>query len=140
MASKLFHTVVSFGISLGAMSAGCSAAPAEETSQAGAAQTERAVAEPPVADRFCEVAWPTTKGGPRPEPAMACIDPARECGPYPGQLFAYPQCVPVDGAGQCVGDGSRFWMFCKGDGDEHRWACPSGTVEGSTCPEPEAAR
>jgi hypothetical protein len=40
MSSKLFHTVVAFGISFGAAtSVGCAAAPADEAAQSEAAQT-----------------------------------------------------------------------------------------------------
>jgi hypothetical protein len=135
MASKLFHAVVGFGIALGAMSVGCSAPAADETGTSEAAQV---AAPTPEKDRFCEVAWPTTKGGPRPD--YACIDPKEECGTYPGELFFYPQCVHVDAtSGACDFERGNVWMFCKETSQAcHEWTCPAGTVPQSTCAAPEA--
>jgi hypothetical protein len=135
MASKLFHTVVGFGISLGAMSVGCSAPATDEagTSEAAQVSDQTAAAPTPEKDRFCEVAWPTTKGGPRPD--YACIDPQRECGTYPGQLFAYPQCVRVDATTHaCDFERGNVWMFCKETSQScHEWTCPAGTVPQASC-------
>jgi hypothetical protein len=79
--SRLFHAVVGVGIALGALSVGCavSADPTEESNATEAAQTQGH-------DPFCEVSWPTTKGGggPRPSAAQSCIDPHHQCGDYPG--------------------------------------------------------
>jgi hypothetical protein len=136
MASKLFHAVVGVGISLGAMSVGCSAPAADETGTSEAAQVAA-----PAKDPFCEVAWPTTKGGPRPEHSQACIDPKHECGTYPGQLFAHPQCVYVDATTHaCDFERGSVWMFCKETSATcHEWTCPTGTVLQSSCEAPSKA-
>jgi hypothetical protein len=135
MASKLFHAVVGVGISLGAMSVGCSAPASDDTGTSEAAQV---AAPTPAKDPFCEVAWPTTKGGPRPEQSQACIDPKHECGSYPGQLFAHPQCVYVDPTTHaCDFERGSVWMFCKETSATcHEWTCPRGTVLQSSCEAP----
>ena len=75
------------------------------------------------ADAFCDAAWPTTKGNPKPP---ACTDPNGECtdaGPH-------PRCVPLDDAGAC--DWSVIETtaaFCV----NKEWRCQSGTVEWGTC-------
>jgi len=131
MASKLFHAVVGFGIALGSTTVGCAAPSGDETSTTEAAQV---AAPAPVKDRFCEVAWPTTKGGPRPEQAQDCIDPDRTCGDYPGEIFDYPQCARVDEeTNACNLERPRVWLFCKEETKGHRWACPAGTVLESAC-------
>ncbi len=132
MASKLFHTVVAFGITLGSMSAGCSS-PEEDVGASEAAYVADAPSTPD-ADRFCEVAWPTTKGGPRPTQAQACIDPKGACGAYPGPVFGAVRCLPTNDAGQCDFASERtFWMYCRTDGSEPTWVCPSGTQRGDAC-------
>ncbi len=139
MASKLFHAVVGFGISLGAMSVGCSASSGEESARTEAAQTESAggaQVDAGTTDRFCEVAWPTTKGGPRPQQAMECIDPQRECRPYPGTLFDYEECRFETADGRCDFERGAVWMFCKAGADGHDWACPSHTIVQSQCSQP----
>src|SRR4051794_36976897 len=102
MTSRLFHTVVGVGLSLGAMTMGCAADPTPDTGSDTAevssygqpaepapttAPTTTAPAPAGEKDRFCETAWPTTKGGPRPSLSKACIDPEGECGQYPGVHF-----------------------------------------------------
>jgi hypothetical protein len=75
------------------------------------------------ADAFCDAAWPTTKGNPKPP---SCVDPNGECvdaGPT-------PRCVPVDDAGAC--DWTVFETtaaFCV----NREWRCQSGTVDWGTC-------
>jgi hypothetical protein len=75
--SRLFQAIVGFGIALGAVGCASSESQDDEAAATEAAQTH---------DPFCEVSWPTTKGGggPRPSTAQACIDPHHQCGDYPG--------------------------------------------------------
>lgn len=147
MTSKLFHTVVAFGITLGAASAGCAAEEPTPASSEAAVVTKDATETKPVEagktgeatkekDRFCEVAWPTTKGGPRPATAQDCIDPAHDCGVYPGGTFSRDVCYEADEASTC--DGREAWMFCKETAPGvHAWTCPKGTVKGDQCVWPE---
>lgn len=107
MASKLFHTLVGFGISLGAAVA-CGGA-AETIGHEGAAGDGARVPgdagtdAPP--DAFCDASWPTTKGAP--EPPLDCVDPLGECAHlgYPircGTLIAPWTCDSVETAAFCV--------------------------------------
>jgi len=162
MSSKLFHTVVAFGITLGAASVGCSAeavdAPASSEAavitaddkgatdtKVDTAKTEPAKTAAPglptdvEKDRFCEVAWPTTKGGPRPD--IACADPQHQCGTYPttnpdlaelGLWYGAKSCYRVEADGTTC-NSSEVWMFCKDTTTSHEWACPKGTIEATQC-------
>lgn len=77
------------------------------------------------ADAFCDAAWPTTKGNPKPP---ACVDPNGEC------VDAGPpsHCIPVADAGDA---GSCDWgagtsaPFCV----DNEWRCQAGTVDWGTC-------
>lgn len=144
MSSKLFHTVVAFGITLGAASVGCSAEPVDTPASSESAvvtndgtyandttKVDPDTTEPVEKDRFCEVAWPTTKGGPRPTDAQACIDPKHECGDYPGDIFFHDICYEATADGVC--NFNQVWMSCKDVGASHEWACPSGTLPTSQC-------
>jgi hypothetical protein len=159
MSSKLFHTVVAFGITLGAASVGCSAeaVDAPASSEAAVITTDKteptdtkaegkpATATPPglppagEKDRFCEVAWPTTKGGPRPD--FSCIDPTSACGTYPSVdpdlaeigigFWNAPTCYEVAADGNCTT--KETWMFCKTESTSHEWACPAGLKKSTEC-------
>jgi hypothetical protein len=91
-------------------------------------------------DRFCEVPWPTTKGGPRPAQSQDCIDPESECGDYPGVHhplgYSGVSCVHADAANVCDASQVNVWMFCKANGTRHEWTCPTGTVKVGTCTVP----
>lgn len=143
MSSKLFHTVVAFGITLGAASIGCSAEPVDAPASSESAvvsndkteatDTKAADTEAATTDPFCELqAWPTTKGGPRPARAQACIDPTHACGVYPGGVFSQDTCFEVseDGA-TCTN--KEVWMFCRDASYSREWSCPSGTKKVSEC-------
>jgi hypothetical protein len=145
MSSKLFHTVVAFGITLGAASVGCSAEPVDapassesavvskDNSEATDTKVDTDKAQPAAEkDRFCEVAWPTTKGGPRPAKAQACIDPQNQCGVYPGGIFSQDTCYEVAADGTTC-NAKEVWMFCKDTGTSHEWTCPSGTIKVNQC-------
>ena len=146
MSSKLFHTVVAFGITLGAASVGCSAEPVEAPASSESAVVSKDDTQPTETaapthdcDRVCEVAWPTTKGGPRPSQAQACIDPTHACGDYPGGLFSQETCYEVQADGATCNVTKEVWMFCKDTGTSKEWTCPSGTVKVDQCvwPAPE---
>lgn len=152
MTSRLFHTVVGVGLALGATTLGCAAEqePDAATDTAGVSTYEAPVTPAPAveADRYCEVAWPTTKGGPRPTDAQACIDPERACGTYPsesGFFWDSETCVRTAVAGDpntcdfSLG-GGQLWLFCKDVGTSHEWACPSGTIKARECVWPEDAK
>lgn len=145
MSSKLFHTVVAFGITLGAASVGCSAEPVDAPQSSEAAVVSTNDSEPtdpkldtdktqPAAqkDRFCEVAWPTTKGGPRPTQAQACIDPDHLCGVYPGGVFSQDTCFEVEETTSTC-NSKEVWMFCKSTPAGHEWTCPVGTKKVDHC-------
>jgi hypothetical protein len=74
------------------------------------------------ADAFCDAAWPTTKGNPKPP---ACTDPNDECvdAGSPGY------CVPVGDAGTCEWSGT-FAPFCV----NQEWRCQPGTIDWGSCP------
>jgi hypothetical protein len=80
MKSKLFHTLVCFGISLGT-AAGCGGASSSEAdgpgapTDAGVDPGDASTDAPP--DAFCDATWPTTKGAPA--PPLECVDPMGEC-------------------------------------------------------------
>lgn len=135
MSSKLFHTVVAFGITLGAASVGCSAEAVDAPASSEAAVVSKDDATQPApaeTDRFCEVAWPTTKGGPRPAKAQACIDPNHECGVYPGGIFSQQTCFEVSADGATCSN-KEVWMFCKDTGTSKEWTCPGGTKKVDQC-------
>jgi len=147
MTSRLFHTVVAVGLSLGT-AMGCAAESAPETASDTAEVTTYTAPTGPTTttpaptvekDRFCEVAWPTTKGGPRPAQAQDCIDPAAACGDYPGLQFGYSNetCVRAADVTSCDFEQGEAWQFCKANGTSHEWACPAGTVLVSECIWPE---
>lgn len=145
MTSKLFHTVVGVGISLGAMSIGCAAEPGSDSSSNAAADTTQSTDQTQPAygndqDRYCNVAWPTTKRGGAVAPAQACIDPKKECGDYPGgATFSRVWCSPVNTDGTCVADPSdrnQLWQICKDTSSGPQWECPSGTTLTYSCPAP----
>lgn len=74
-------------------------------------------------DAFCDAAWPTTKGNPKPP---GCTDPNGEC------VDAGPmhRCIPVDDAGGC--DWTAFQTtapFCVSS----EWRCSPGTVNLEEC-------
>ena len=80
MASKLFHTIVGFGISLGAAVAcgGESETRVHEGSAGDGGVTPPGDAGPDAPpDAFCDASWPTTKG--QPPPPLDCVDPRGEC-------------------------------------------------------------
>src|SRR5687768_5431010 len=89
MKSKLFHTLVCFGISLGTAT-GCSGNSSEVegpggSTDAGVDPNDAATDAPP--DAFCDATWPTTKGAPEAPHACAgeevaafCIDGEWQCG------------------------------------------------------------
>jgi hypothetical protein len=141
MTSKLFHTVVGFGIALGAATMGCSAESADGSVSANSAETTTSndTTQPaPKADPFCEVGWPTTKGGPRPARQQACIDPQNQCGAYPGLTGLHTSrevCVKAADVHSCGTDEQDdAFMFCKDNADgTHGWACPSGTIPVDQC-------
>lgn len=146
MTSRLFHTVVAVGLSLGAMTAGCAAEPAQETGTDTAEVSTYTPATEPVTtptvtpDRFCEVPWPTTKGGNKPAESQACIDPQNECGEYPGLRFGRysdETCVRAAEVTACDFEQGEIWMFCKDTGTTKEWKCPAGTVPVNSCVWPE---
>jgi hypothetical protein len=146
MTSRLFHTVVSVGIALGAASAGCQNPTTDEGTSANAALTANgdpthqvAPTDDPDAGAFCDATWPTTKGGIRRHPAPACIDPNHECtkaGP-PGE------CAPLSADGNvCTYDELDTYTVCV-DG---AWTCKPGRRlvadcscwQGEPCTSPDA--
>lgn len=123
MSSKLFHTVVAFGIALSG--AACAEAPAEETQS-----EESAVVAPPAQgpdwDAFCDATWPTTKGGTQTLPA--CIDPQNQC----EQTQTESCFTKVGDAGACTWG---LWLddfvaVCTGP---ETWQCKPGKMKGSEC-------
>lgn len=72
------------------------------------------------ADAFCDAAWPTTKGNPKPP---ACTDPNNECSDAGPPHY----CVPVDDAGAC--GFTTTAPFCV----NKEWRCQSGTIDWGTC-------
>jgi hypothetical protein len=73
------------------------------------------------ADAFCDAAWPTTKGNPKPP---ACTDPNNEC----VDAGAPGYCVPVSDAGTCEW-GDTYAPFCV----NKEWRCQSGTIDWGSC-------
>lgn len=75
------------------------------------------------ADAFCDAAWPTTKGNPKPP---SCVDPNGDC----VDAGAPMRCVPMDDAGACdFGAFNTYAPFCV----NKEWRCQSGTVDWGTC-------
>lgn len=111
MSSKLFHTIVAVGITLGA--AACAASEPQTSSDENAitAAADNAGADKgAIVNAFCDAAWPTTKGGTaRPlHSTPACVDPTNACAnagdPFPcaePQNFGCNVSVCVEGAWQC---------------------------------------
>ncbi len=136
MASKLFHTVVGFGIALGAASLGCSAEATSTDSTDESALTEPAskpaeTTPPCHADAgdagpdwsaFCDATWPTTKGGVQPFPA--CVDPNNECNR--SEVF---DCAIALADGACKADGRATLAVCA----EAKWQCKPGRVRTEDC-------
>lgn len=155
MTSKLWHTLVGFGIALGTSSA-CAG-----RSQLGDAETFRddepdgsvplpspldagattIDAEPDPGDTapdatldpFCDVAWPPTKANPYPPQTTPCFDPLGEC------TDAFPiECFPMLGPKQCrvTVDGGYDRNFGRQgplicvDG---AWTCGPGTLSWDAC-------
>lgn len=73
------------------------------------------------ADAFCDVAWPTTKGGKLP----ACSDPTGECADA-GHPSA---CVSRDDAGACDWSSGTYAPICV----NAEWRCGAGRVRGDQC-------
>jgi hypothetical protein len=137
MSSKLFHTIVGVGISLGAASIGCSS-PAEE--RAGLEDTALTVASNPPAetakpaadadkdagsifDAFCDATWPTTKGSPH-RPPPACIDPTGACSSQ-GRPF---NCAPERDDATCS-SWPLHLSVCVGGA----WQCKPGKKPADQC-------
>jgi hypothetical protein len=139
MSSKLFHTVVAFGIALGATaSVGCGSAtedPSGETAVTSSRETTTpapsAESGGPSADSFCDATWPTTKGANfRPPPA--CVDPNHECSAptSSGGVAARPkECVKVTD-GVCSYERGTY-SVCV----DAVWTCKPGrmAMEDCTC-------
>lgn len=122
MTSRLFHTVVAVGISLGA--AACSAEAVDETVTTENAVSADAVQNPDqvVADAFCDATWPTTKGSfLRPPPA--CVDPNDECESRPAF-----ECVTATEDNACSGF-AGFYPVCKAG----TWECKPGKIRQDQC-------
>lgn len=75
-------------------------------------------------DAFCDAAWPTTKGNPKPP---TCTDPNGECADA-GQPH---YCMPVDDAGACDWSSPQTTApFCV----NREWRCLGGTKSMTECP------
>ena len=74
------------------------------------------------ADAFCDAAWPTTKGNPKPP---ACTDPNGECADAGHPDF----CIDLDDAGACNWVSQTTAPFCV----NAEWRCLPGTTSISTC-------
>jgi hypothetical protein len=135
MASKLFHTIVGFGIALGAASLGCSASTDESGATGESALTEPSKEQtPPCAgdggadsgpdwSAFCDATWPTTKGGTQKFPQ--CVDPNNECDR--AQVFECSESVGEDGA--CNADKMWTLSVCVNG----TWQCKPGRVKTESC-------
>jgi hypothetical protein len=124
MASKLFHTLVGFGISLGAAVA-CGGATGTIGNEGSAGDSgmdpgDAGTDAPP--DAFCDASWPTTKG--QPPPPLDCVDPLGECA-----HLGYPsRCGTPTAPWTC--EGSETAAYCV-DG---QWSCePHGRVPRDEC-------
>ena len=125
MASKLFHTLVGFGIALGtAVACGGTSSPEGSGDDAGAgssAQPADAGTDAPP-DAFCDASWPTTKG--QQGPPLHCVDPLGEC----AHLGLPPRCATLTGPWLC--SLIRHAAFCV----EGEWSCePGGRVPTTEC-------
>lgn len=106
--------------------------PPEETSPDDASPDVKKVADAGVdapkdvgADAFCDAAWPTTKGNPKPP---ACTDPNGECAA--ADAGAQGRCIPLDDAGAC--DWTVFTtsaQLCV----NKEWRCLPGTMSWDQC-------
>lgn len=150
MASKLFHAVVGFGISLGAATVGCLGAISDSAETGGDATRsppsntdgDTATSPPPttgdaraveaavdagrdaiVDAAFCDAAWPTTKGSaadPR-----SCVDPKGEC----AEAGWPTACYKLAPDGTCDFD-NAFATTCSAG----QWQpCPSGSSPAGEC-------
>lgn len=120
MASKLFHTLVGFGISLGAAVAcgGTSGTIGNE----GAAGTSGDAGTDAPPDAFCDASWPTTKG--QPPPPLECVDPLGEC----AHLGFPARCATPTAPWTC--EGTETAAYCV-DG---QWSCePHGRIPLAEC-------
>lgn len=137
MGSRLFHTLVGVGISLGATGTGCggqSTDAAESVTRGttvgsggsdfggGSGAPGTAAQGGDGSDPFCDTTWPTTKGDP---PIPECVDPDHEC----QDEFALRCLIPV-GEFACDGGFERSYApFCV-DGS---WECEAGLVPVTEC-------
>jgi hypothetical protein len=125
MASKLFHSLVGFGISLGAAVACGGASAPQGIGDDGAAgegmhSPDAGTDAPP--DAFCDASWPTTKG--QPGPPLDCVDPLGEC----AHLGHPIRCATMTEPWTC--ESIEMAAFCV-DG---AWSCePNGRVPLSEC-------
>ncbi len=137
-ASRLFHTIVVVGISLGA-SAGCGGlaagpddAPANASSSGSSGAAARADAAPPdaIAAAFCDVPWPTTKGNNTvlTTPLPPCVDPSAACADE--RIDTVGPCLAVETDG-CLDDPAAFFYpNCRGGA----WVCPPSTASSNATP------
>jgi hypothetical protein len=134
MSSKLFHTIVAVGITLGAASAvGCAATPDGESTTAtgnalAASDTPangNAADAGPDADAFCDAVWPTTKGGLHHHPLPQCIDPTGACAHLADGPF---ECSGVDAHDVCTDDLTTASVCIDG-----AWACKPGRKPLDSC-------
>ena len=134
--SKLFHTIVAVGIALGSASAVGCASPSDGDSQAATDNALYGTNDPapannadagtnnPDAGAFCDVPWPTTKGGLHHRPPPACIDPTHACANVAGGPV---ECAPIDAHGVCGWD-TKISVCVNG-----AWVCNPGEQEVTIC-------
>lgn len=143
MASKLYHAIVGAGLVMGQGLAACGGETIGEASLApdvgpeaasppvsvpGPTQPDAALPRPldaardVVLDAFCDAAWPTTKGSPRPS---SCIDPSGACASQGPPSRCYPSPGPL----QCEDTHHPTAQLCESGA----WVCPTGTIKDRDC-------